>query len=305
MTIDINQLKEEGLEAFANQNYQQAISLLNEVYENERTFTNNQLFAKALKENGQIDSALTIAQEYVGEYLGKKEDYQFYFDLCLAAGYFIMARRMAMESIFTEDRDERLLQIHEAEELAWEERAADIQKTHRQFKHLAGYDVLTQQQIYQDAQTLPVEEFVDAANTVLLDPDCMPIIRVSILTDIQCLELHRKVKYLYIDGKEYTTILCEQPKPLRDDVYFEARDYLSETVGQEDPVANQMLQEQLRLEMNVLFPQLERVTDPIAWIQADIAMINGQRILNAHRESVEQAAIHDFTHRLLSEMGAL
>ncbi|MFC4760682.1 hypothetical protein [Fructobacillus durionis] len=302
---DINQLKEEGVQALADEEYQKATELLSQVYENDRTYENNQLFAKALLNNNQVNSALTIAQEYVGEYLGQKADYQFYFDVCLAAGYFIMARRMAMESIFSDDREERLRQIDKAEEKAREERSETIQKIHRRFKHIAGYDVLEQQQIYQDAQLLPVEDFVDAAKDLLLDPDIMPIIRVSVLTDIQCLELHRKVRYLYIDGQEYTTILCEQPKPLRDEIYFEARDYLGETVGQDDPITNQMLQEQLRLEMNVLFPQLERVTDPIAWIQADIAMIKGNRMDEQQHESVEQAAIHDYAHRLLSEMGAL
>ncbi|MBS9334850.1 hypothetical protein LQZ24_02200 [Fructobacillus sp. M1-13] len=303
MTV-IQQLKEQGIDALATENYQLAVDCLNQVYDYDRTFENNQLFARALSKNGQNDSALTIAQEYVGEYLGQQKDYQFYFELCLKAKHFIMARRMAVESIEESDKVRRIEEVAAAEENERAENPKVIDQAVRRFRHIAAFDVLTQQQIYQDALNLPVRDFVDAARNVLLDPDCFALIRISILTDIQCLFLHQKFSYRFIDGEVYTTILCDHPKPLRDPAFSKAREYLSRTVGQEDPVAYGMLLDQLRLEMNTVFPQLDRITDPIAWVQADVAMFNDKEGRVDFAESADQKNLHEMVHHFLEEMGA-
>ncbi|MCK8616882.1 hypothetical protein LNP00_00655 [Fructobacillus sp. M158] len=301
---EIEQLREKGLQALEDGDFQLAADALCKVYQSDRTFENNQLFAGALSKNGQADSALTIAKEYVGEYMGQKKDYEFYFDLCLDASYFIMARRMAVESIEDADKERRIQTIEEAEDVARAERGDWIADTAWRFRHIAAYDALTQQQVYQDALSLPVDEFSEGACQALIDPDCLALIRVSLMTDIQCLFLHRVVDYLYLDGKRYQTVLCDHPKPVRDPVYSAARDYLNQMVGQEDPVAYQMLLDQLHLEMNVLFPQIDRVTDPVAWVQADLALLNGQRFEGELPESDEQAAIHQRVHQFLAEQGA-
>ncbi|MBS9335835.1 hypothetical protein [Fructobacillus papyrifericola] len=302
---EIEELKEKGLKALANGEYQVAADAFCKVYQSDRTFENNQLFASALSKNDQADSALTIAKEYVGEYMGQKKDYEFYFDLCLAADYFIMARRMAVESIEDSDKKRRIDTVEAAEAHARATNGDWIKKTTKRFRHIAGFDPLTQQQIYQDALSLPVDEFAEGAFLALVDPDCLPLIRISLRTDIQCLFLHKKIDYLYLDGHVYQTVLCDHPKPLRDPIYAEARQYLNDMLGQVDPVAYQMLLDQLHLEMNVLFPQINRVTDPIAWVQADLALLNGGALSGERSETASQAEIHQQVHAFLEEQGAV
>ncbi|MBS9339225.1 hypothetical protein G6R29_06355 [Fructobacillus sp. M2-14] len=300
----VNNLRQEGQEAFDNGDYELAVQKWSDLYDSDRTFENNQLFARALSRSGQPQAALTVAKEYVGEYLGQKKDYQFYFDLCLNASYFIMARRMAMESIEERDKNRRIKEVEEAEKKAKEEHGDALKKIARRFHHISGYDALEQQQIYQDAMSLPIEDYVDAARTILKDPYTLPLVQASILSDIQCLILHQNFTYCFLDGKEYTTVFCEHPRPLRDPNFEAARNYLIETVGQEDPVAFEMLMEQLKLEMHVLFPQIDRIENPIAWVQSDMTLFNDRDDQSFEEESEEQKNLHLLVHRSLEEMGA-
>lgn len=300
----VNEWKQGGQKAFDDGDYELAVQFWSKLYDSDRTFENNQLFAKALSKSGQPQAALTVAKEYVGEYLGQKKDYQFYFEICLAASYFIMARRMAMESIEDADRIRRLEEVDAVEAVAKEEHGEKLKKIARRFHHISGYEALEQQQIYQDALSLPVEDYVSGARSVLADPYTLPLIQASILTDVQCLVLHQKFTYRFLDGEEYTTVLCEQPRPLRDPNFAAARDYLIETVGQEDPLAFEMLMDQLKLEMHVLFPQIHRIDDPVAWVQADMTLFNGHDETAFEEESDDQKKIHLLVHHALEEMGA-
>ncbi|MCO0831638.1 hypothetical protein NFX39_00830 [Fructobacillus sp. W13] len=300
----VNEWREEGQQAFDNGDYELAVQNWSQLYDSDRTFENNQLFARALSKSGQPQAALTVAKEYVGEYLGQKKDYQFYFELCLNASYFIMARRMAVESIEPEDKERRLKEVDAAEKVAQIEQGEALKRAARRFHHISGYDVLEQQQIYQDALSLPVNDYVAGARAVLQDPYTLPLIQASILTDVQCLVLHQEFTYRFLDGKEYTTILCEQPRPLRDPNFEDGRAYLLKAVGQDDPVAFEMLMDQLKLEMHVLFPQIHRIENPIAWVQADMTLFNGHDEENFEEESDEQKNLHQMVHHALEEMGA-
>ncbi|MGQ2226000.1 hypothetical protein ACT5YR_01765 [Fructobacillus fructosus] len=296
----LDQLIVQGKQALADDEFAKAVELLGEVYGDERSFENNWLFSKALYQNGQAETALTIAREFVGEYMWTTEGYEFYFDLCLVASSFVAARRLALGSIDFEKQENRLERLKEAEEKARKENGELIKKRARELKHLAAFDAFTQQQIYQDAQLLPFEEYFDAAKQVLIDPDCLPLIRMTILIDMQSLMVDEELTYRYIDGKNYTTKINHAGNPLTHPAYEAARDYLQEVIGQEDPVSSELLHEQLKLEFNALFPQIDRVTDPIAWMQKDIQRFQSIPDNEERKESSDQAKLHELVYHFLS-----
>lgn len=297
------QLIANGKKAMDAGEYQQAVEMLGKAYGEERSFENNWQFTKALYQNGQAETALTIAKEFIGEYMFSSAGYEFYFQLCLAAGAFIDARRLALESEEVGRQRQRVKQLNEAEQNAREENGELIKKRARELTHLAAFDSFTQQQIYQESLLLPFDEYLTAIKRVLLDPDCLPLVRMTILIDSQSLLLNKKLTYLYIDGKVYTTKIDESTRPVTHPVYEQARDYLQKTIGQNDPVNYEMLLEQLRLEVHALFPQINRVSDPIAWVQKDIKQYLGVDTENKWSESAEQKELHETVHRFLTTLG--
>lgn len=166
---------------------------------------------------------------------------------------------------------------------------------------MSDENLSAQQERYQQAFHLPVATFITGAKFLLVDPFSTPLMRATLLADLQQLAVKEAVQYQWLDGQRYQVNLTELATAFADDRFVAMMAALDEQVGQEDPVAYQALFDQIRLETMLIFPRLaESVVDPVAWIEADVAAFYQE---DAVTESAEQQAIHGQVHQALLQLG--
>ena len=169
--------------------------------------------------------------------------------------------------------------------------AATFQTIARQFYHLSDYSIMEQRDRYESARHLPVDEFIVGARYLLVDPFAIPIIRATLLEDLQKLQVAEPVQYRWLDDEIYTIALNQLPLLTDSEIFEEIADYLDEKVGQDDPIALDLLAQQVRFELTLLYPRVtEVVTDPEGWVDASIDQYYERRNLS---EMAEQRKWHE------------
>ena len=91
------------------------------------------------------------------------------------------------------------------------------------------------------------------------------------LEDLQKLRVSESIQYRWLDDELYTIKLSELPLLTNSKIFEDIADFLDEKLGNEDPIAMDMLAQQVRFELTLLYPRVEEVvTDPEGWVEASI-----------------------------------
>lgn len=290
LTPEMQTLLADGQAAMAEENWVQAVAIWSELYTQLPTFEVNMRLVTALQFDQQYRLALEIAKDYLSDYLVDTVHQKQLISLAIMNQQFVYAQELTMWVTDQSDRQLFLQEIRRAEEQAQTTLATTFQTTARQFYHLSDYDLASQQQRYQEAYILPVDQFVAGARYLLLDPYSLPIMRASLLEDLKKLGVADTIHYRWIDGSEYDADLPQVTLPLQSNQYQTMRTHLIETLGQEDPVALTALQDQLRLEVSLLFPRIaQSLITPIAWVQTMVASYYQKA---DQGEPISQAKLH-------------
>ncbi|WP_273713449.1 type I restriction endonuclease subunit R [Leuconostoc mesenteroides] len=258
-------------------NWHDAAKTLATLYEKMQTFKVNYRLVTALFMDEQYQLASSYADDFLLEYLDDESNFRMIVALAVQNQNFVYAQQLAVLWDDLDVVDEVLKEIRQAEERAQENMKATLDTVARQFYHMSDYDLLAQRDRYESARHLPVAQFVVGAKFLLVDPYALPIIRATLLEDLQKLQIDGVVKYRWLDDEIYTIQLSDV-MPLTSSAVFEAAAATLESrLGQEDPIALEMLAHQMRIELTLLYPRVDiAITDIEKWVDNSIAHYYGR-----------------------------
>ena len=273
------------------ENWHDAAETLADLYESLQTFDINNRLVTALFMDKQYQLASSYADDFLAEYLDDETHFRMIVALAVQNQSFVYAQQLAMLWDDEQTQSEILDEIRTAENHAKETMATTLATISRQFYHMSDYDLDAQRNRYEAARRLPVADFVIGAKFLLVDPFALPLIRATLLEDLQKLDIQEPVQYRWLDEQLYT-IRLDQINPLTSSEVFEKiATLIDDRLGQEDPVALEMLAHQMRLELTLLYPQTDDVIiDADSWVDSSLDRYYGQ---SNHTEVGLQKYWHD------------
>ena len=147
----------------------------------------------------------------------------------------------------------------------------------RRFYHLAGNSLIKQRLIFQQALCLPLNEYLRIAKRLLVDPFLRIIMRVSILDTVRKLDLRIKLRYRWLDQKDYWVDLARLTDLTRTESYRQVMK-IADDFGDGNPVHLRLLKQNLRLQLTYLYPFNDaKIHSPSDWVQVASLRINGQQ----------------------------
>lgn len=291
LTPEMQALMTRAQTEMKQENWHDAAESLTVIYETIATFDINYRLVTALFMDEQYQLAASYADDFLLNYLEEETDFRMLVALAIQNQNFVYAQQLVM---LWEDETVQtavLSDIRDAEVRAKTTMAATFQTIARQFYHLSDYSIMEQRDRYESARHLPVDEFIVGARYLLVDPFATPIIRATLLEDLQKLQVAEPVQYRWLDDEIYTIALNQLPLLTDSEIFEEIADYLDEKVGQDDPIALDLLAQQVRFELTLLYPRVtEVVTDPEGWVDASIDQYYERRNLS---EMAEQRKWHE------------
>ncbi|MGV0168650.1 hypothetical protein ACRYI5_08590 [Furfurilactobacillus sp. WILCCON 0119] len=288
-------------QAFNDEDYAQAASLLEKLYEEVQLPEVNHLLVQALYMHEEYSRARMYAGEFLNSYLGTAADWRFLLTLLLRVHDFILAHEVTAGIHESTLRIESETLIEGAEQAARTETAATIKTVAKHFYHMSDDSVLEQQHRFQAAMKLPLAEFETGAKFLLLDPYLHPLYRASILEVLQRVQLDEPVSYRWLDEKTHEVVPA-QLTPLDDDaIYQQVQKKLQDRLVDEDPVAETLLTQEVRLQLTLVYPRLnDVVTDPDEWVTGLIEIYRGDDQTVSESVSNWQRRLEQLTAELVA-----
>lgn len=291
LTPEMQALMTRAQTEMKQENWHDAAESLTVIYETIATFDINYRLVTALFMDEQYQLAASYADDFLLNYLEEETDFRMLVALAIQNQNFVYAQQLVMLWQDETVQAAVLSDIRDAEVRAKTTMAATFQTIARQFYHLSDYSIMEQRDRYESARHLPVDEFIVGARYLLVDPFATPIIRATLLEDLQKLQVAEPVQYRWLDDDIYTIALNQLPLLTDSEIFEEIADYLDEKVGQDDPIALDLLAQQVRFELTLLYPRVtEVVTDPEGWVDASIDQYYERRNLS---EMAEQRKWHE------------
>ncbi|GMA69300.1 hypothetical protein GCM10025879_05460 [Leuconostoc litchii] len=253
-------------------NWHDAAETLATLYEQVQTFEVNYRLVTALFMDEQYQLASSYADDFLLNYLDDESNFRMVVALAVQNQNFVYAQQLAVLWDDLNVVEDVLQEIRQAEDRAQETMKTTLDTIARQFYHMSDYDLIAQRDRYESARHLPVAQFVIGAKFLLIDPYALPIIRATLLEDIQKLQIDESIKYRWLDDEIYTVRLTEITPLTDSDIFEEAIALLENRLGHDDPIALEMLSHQLRIELTFLYPQVSDViVDVEKWVDSTVA----------------------------------
>lgn len=291
LTPEIQEMMTRAQIEMKQENWHDAAETLTIVYEALATFDINYRLVTALFMDEQYQLAASYADDFLLSYLEEETDFRMLVALAIQNQNFVYAQQLVMLWQDNTVQASILEEIRTAEVRAKAAMTTTFQTIARQFYHLSDYSIIEQRDRYESARHLPVAEFIVGARYLLVDPFATPIIRATLLEDLQKLRVSEPVQYRWLDDNLYTIQLDELPLLTDSEIFEEIADYLDEKVGHDDPIALDLLAQQVRFELTLLYPRVtEVVTDPESWVDASIDQYYERHNLS---EMAEQKKWHE------------
>ncbi|GAP00562.1 hypothetical protein [Fructobacillus ficulneus] len=300
MSIEISKLIDQAQNEYDQENYRQAADLLAEVYQEESSLQVNHSLVLALQKDQQFQLAKDYANDHINDYLQDTDLFTLYLDLLLATQNFVLAQQWVLQGPEDLDRETELGKIRAAENEAIANQGQTIAVIEKQFYHLSDEDWSGQQDRYQQGFHLPVASFTTGAKFLLVDPFATPLMRATLMADLQQLGEDGSTTYQWLDGNRYQVDFQATAPVFASKTFTDLVGALDDLVGQEDPVAYQALFDQLRLEAMLVFPRLsEGIPDPEAWVDVDLANFYQDQKPD---EEPDQKQVHDLVQKAFIEL---
>lgn len=261
--------------AFKKQDWHQAAEYYELVYQDAPSAKINHLLVKSLFEDHQYAEAQVIMMENLNSYLMDEAHVVQMVEVLLANRQLIMAHVLTATLPNQFEQVDRLIGQAEMQT----RQRSTFNFDYQSFYQLSALTMNQQQRAFERGKQLPLKEWLTATKALLVDPFVKPIIRVSLLEMVQKLKVKEQLDFRWLDDKIYQ-IHGNELKSLAD---FEKVDILENilqtTVSENDPVTQQLFQDELGLQVTLLYPFIDKaITDPKQWVER---MIQGDLVQSA------------------------
>ncbi|WP_251897571.1 hypothetical protein [Lactiplantibacillus paraplantarum] len=278
MTVSETQLAAER--ASQAQEWSQAASLWEQVYQTQQTAPINYHLVQALVADQQYVAAASYASEFEAQYLATDGAAELYITALIANHDFIMARIVIMARKSSGWTKTMLATLAAAETNAEQTVATTLTTTMRHFYHLSDQPARQHADSLQAAHHLTYQRYLTAAKFLLVDPFLHPLTRVEVLYTLYNLRVPEMVKMQWLLNDEMLT-LCPAKLSVfgQDETSMAVYRVLKARLGNQDVFLYENLRELLQLQLMYLYPQAKAViTDPAAWIDVLIWQQTGQAV---------------------------
>lgn len=262
-------------DAFKEQKWAQAAQLYEREYQTDPSEKVNHLLVKSLYEDHQYQVAYMVMMDNLNSYLMDDQHVILMVQILLANHQLLMAHVLTATV-------ERLPQaigqlIQQAETDARQK--PDFNREYQAFYQLSALTLAQQQRAFEKGKQLPLNEWLTATKALLTDPFVKPIIRVSLLELVQKLKVAENFEFRWLDNKNYQ-ITGNRLKSLAE---FEKvgilENMLQDLMGNKDPMTQQLYQNELGLQMTLLYPFIDRaIPDPMTWVAR---LVRGDEVQSA------------------------
>ncbi|GAX05616.1 hypothetical protein IWT25_00940 [Secundilactobacillus pentosiphilus] len=250
-------------EAFKKEQWQQAAQFYEQEYQSAPSEKINHLLVKSLFEDHQYKMAYTVMMDNLNSYLMDGQH------VILMVRVLLVNHQLLMAHVLTATVPRLPAEVgqllFQAEEEARQK--PGFRKDYQTFYQLSALTLNQQQQAFEKGKQLPLGEWVTATKALLIDPFVKPIIRVSLLEMVQKLKLKERFTFRWLDNKNYE-VAGNQLKSLAEvkKVGILERT-LQAMLGDHDPMTQQLYQNELGLQVTLLYPFIDRaIPDPQAWV---------------------------------------
>ncbi|MGX7052072.1 type I restriction endonuclease subunit R [Leuconostoc palmae] len=271
LSEEVKKLIDRAEEEITQKNWHDASETLMTIYESVGNFDVNYRLVNALAMDEQYQLAASYADDFLTDYLEKESDFRLIVTLAIKNQNFVYAQQLVSLCNNAAMKQTLIENIRHAEQIAKDTMSITFQTISRQFYHLSDYDIVEQRDRYESARHLPIEEFVTGAKYLLVDPYVTPIIRATLLEDLQKLNVTETITYRWLDNELYNIKLDTIPLLTESKIFEVVAELLDEKLGHDDPVAIDILAQQVRFEMTLIYPKVDEIiTEPEEWVNASI-----------------------------------
>lgn len=297
----VTEAYKQALTAFREQKWSMAADRFTTLYQARQTAELNRYLAASLYHDQQFLMAERIAAENDRAYLDERSWFDFRLTVALHNQQFLFARQWAELAVQSNWRQAALNQIKMAEQQATQTLGDTQAVIAKQFYHLGDVKLGEQQVRLRRAQQLPLATYLRGARFLLVDPFLHPLLKATVLEQLSKLSLATIVKLLWLDDQTYEIATNDLSGVTDYPAAQAALTYLNEQLAQDDPGLAQNTQQNLNLQLMLLYPFADRVMKyPTAWVD----YLLGRRDF-ANLTSQAQNDLEDWQKRLTEHMKTL
>lgn len=283
--------------AYDDGRYDQAATLMEEVYSKHKNFHNNYCLFKFLKKDQNWNQAVDVANDYLNEYIQNDDYFYQYFDCRLHAGdilgCFALLNRLDPYLDLTE-RQILNQKLKRYPSYLSKKQQAKKQEILRKLKYLGAYSVHEQRQILNHVKLLNPQELFLNCKSVLLNQDVPCIVRMSLLNTLRTVS-NNQVEILNLFKKKIQVDLSNLTSIEDLPLYEKIKQQIFNSKQIAEPLKLKIFSE-AKLKLFVVYPEIEKMNQNellmIALMKTKNLSAQG-KILN-HQINKEINKINDF-----------
>lgn len=254
------ELIEKAQQAYDSGHYDQAVALMEEVYLKNKNFHNNYYLFKFLKKDQKWIEAVTVANEYLNEYIQNNDYFYQYFDCRLHAGdilgCFELLKRLDpyLNSI---ERQTLAKKIKSYPSYLSKKQQELKQETLRKLKYLGGFSVREQREILNNIKLLNPQELFLNCKTVFLDKDVPCVVRMSLLNTLRKVS-NNQVKVLNLFNEVIQVDLSTLAPIEKFPIYVKIRQQILDSKEIAEPLKLRVFSE-AKMKLFTIYPEITKI----------------------------------------------
>ena len=247
-------------QAYDNGHYDQAVALMEEAYLKSKNFHNNYCLFKFLKKDQKWVQAVTVANEYLNEYVQNDDYFYQYFDCRLHAGDVLGCFELL-------DQLDPYLNSTERQTLAQKvklypsylskEQQELKQNVLRKLKYLGGFSIHEQREILNNIKLLNPQELFLNCRSVFLDQNVPCVVRMSLLNTLRKVS-NNQVKVLNLFNEIIQVDLSKLVSIEKLPVYAKIKQQIFDSKKIAEPLKLKMFSE-AKMKLFVVYPEIEQI----------------------------------------------
>lgn len=267
---DFSQLIHENRELLDNGNSQKVIANLSPICKSQEVpFQLHLIFVHALMDSQQYREAYEEALHFEQHYQQNDQYMAFWIQILLKNSLFIPARIALLHCQHNQKFDSLKKQIETQETNVRSTQKVTLQNQLRHFYHIGDQNYWQQRETLDDADQLPIDEYLQGAQFVLRDPYAKPLIRTAILQTLSDLKINITIKFIWIDNQVHQIVPARIGDVMQMSAVTECVQILQQRLGDNNPIEYRNAVQRLRIQVMVLYPFVNSsITNPQVWVAA-------------------------------------
>lgn len=270
------ELIEKAQQAYDSGHYDQAVTLMEEAYLKNKNFHNNYYLFKFLKKDQKWIEAVTVANEYLNEYIQNDDYFYQYFDCRLHAGDILgcFALLNRLDPYLNSIEHQILAKKIKSYPSYLSKKQQELkQETLRKLKYLGGFLVREQHEILNNIKLLNPQELFLNCKTVFLDKDVPCVVRMSLLDTLRKVS-NNQIKVLNLFNEVIQVDLSTLAPIEKFPIYAKIRQQILDSKEIAEPLKLRMFSE-AKVKLFTVYPEIPQMDQNEL---LEIALMRGENL---------------------------